>query len=69
MFIKRFVSFSSKCGLGRINVMNEEGRRVEWKTITDDRTSSNWSKEKWNKEIDSRVTGMGLVKCKCITIV
>ena len=34
--------------------MNEEGRRVEWKTITD--------KEKWKKEIDSRVTGMGLEK-------
>ena len=64
LFIKRCVSFSSKCGLGRMNVMNEEGRRVEWKTITDDRTSSNWSKEKWKKEIDSRVTGMGLEKWK-----
>ena len=45
-------------------MMNEQGRRVQWKTITDDRTSSNWSNEKWKKELDSRVTGMGLEKWK-----
>ena len=63
-FIKRCVIFSSTCGLGRMNLMNEEVRSVEWKTITGDRTSSDWSKERWKKEIDSRVTGMGLEKWK-----
>ena len=47
LFIKR--CFSSRFGLGRINMMDEEGRSIKWKTIPDDRTSSNWSKAKWQK--------------------
>ena len=30
--------------------------------VTEDRESSNWSKERWKGEIDSRVSGMGLEK-------
>ena len=43
-------------------MINEEGRRIEWKMVTEDRESINWSKDRWKREINSRVSGMGLEK-------
>lgn len=60
--LKKCVSFICGCGLGRVNILSDEGRRVKWKTITENKESMNFTTEKWKKEIDSRVSEMGLDK-------
>ena len=49
LYVKKCISFISRCGLGRVNIMIDEGRRVEWKTITENRESMNWRTKRWKK--------------------
>ena len=58
LFVKKCISFISRLGLGKVNIRIDEGRRVEWKTVTENRESMNCMAGRWKSKINSSVESM-----------